>query len=75
MSIERIIRIMAGAFILLSLGLAHFTGQIDLARLSWLWFTAFIGLNLVQSGITGFCPPVLLLKKLGFKEAGGACTK
>ena len=75
MSIERIIRIMAGAFILLSLGLAHFTGQIDLARLSWLWFTAFIGLNLVQSGITGFCPPVLLLKKLGFKEAGGTCAK
>ncbi len=75
MSIERIIRIMAGAFILLSLGLAHFTGQIDLARLSWLWFTAFIGLNMVQSGFTGFCPPELLLKKLGFKEAGGACAK
>ena len=75
MSIERIIRIMAGAFILLSLGLAHFTGQIDLARLSWLWFTAFIGLNLVQSGITGFCLPALLLKKLGFKEAGCTCAK
>ncbi len=75
MTIERIIRIMAGAFILLSLALAHFTGQIDMSSLSWLWLTAFIGLNLLQSGFTGFCPPELLLKKMGFKEGGGACCK
>ncbi len=73
MTIERIIRIMAGAFILLSLSLAHFSGQADLSSLSWLWFTAFIGLNLLQSGFTGFCPPEKLLKKLGFQEGGGAC--
>ncbi len=75
MTIERIIRSMAGVMILLSLALAHFTGQIDLTSLSWLWFTAFIGLNLLQSGITGFCPPDLLLKKMGFKEGGSACSK
>ncbi len=74
MTIERIIRIMAGAFILLSLGLAHFSGQADLSSLSWLWFTAFIGLNLLQSGFTGVCPPEKLLKKLGFQEGGGACS-
>jgi len=74
MTIERIIRIMAGAFILLSLGLAHFSGQVDLSGLSWLWFTAFIGLNLLQSGFTGFCPPEKLLKKLGFQEGGSACS-
>ncbi|MDD5390527.1 MAG: DUF2892 domain-containing protein [Gallionellaceae bacterium] len=74
MTIERIIRIMAGAFILLSLGLAHFSGQADLGHLSWLWFTAFIGLNLLQSGFTGFCPPEKLLKKLGFQEGGSACS-
>ncbi|MDP2432387.1 MAG: DUF2892 domain-containing protein [Pseudomonadota bacterium] len=74
MSIERIIRIMAGAFILLSLALAHFMGQADLSSLSWLWFTAFIGLNLLQSGFTGFCPPEKLLKKLGFQEGGSACS-
>lgn len=74
MTIERIIRIMAGAFILLSLALAHFSGQVDLSGLSWLWFTAFIGLNLLQSGFTGFCPPDILLKKMGFKEGGGACS-
>lgn len=74
MTIERIIRIMAGAFILLSLALAHFSGQADLSNLSWLWFTAFIGLNLLQSGFTGFCPPEKLLKKLGFQEGGSACS-
>jgi len=73
MSIERIIRIMAGVMILLSLTLAHVMGQVDITHLSWLWLTAFIGLNLLQSGFTGFCPPVKLLKKLGFKEEGTAC--
>jgi hypothetical protein len=75
MTIERIIRIMAGAFLLLSLALAHFSGQVDMSQLSWLWFSAFIGLNLLQSGFTGFCPPEKLLKKMGFKEGGGACCK
>lgn len=74
MTIERIIRIMAGGMILLSLALAHFTGQADLTRLSWLWLTAFAGLNLLQSGFTGICPPEKLLKKLGFQEGGSACS-
>jgi hypothetical protein len=43
--------------------------------LSWLWFTAFIGFNLLQSGFTGFCPPEFLLKRMGFKEGGNACSK
>ena len=73
MSIERIIRIMAGVMILLSLALAHFTGQVDMTGLSWLWFTAFIGLNLLQSGFTGFCPPEKLLQKMGFKSGGSCC--
>jgi hypothetical protein len=75
MTVERIMRILAGFMVLLSLGLAQFTGQIDLTKMSWLWFTTFIGLNLLQSGFTGFCPPELLLKKMGFKEGGGACCK
>jgi hypothetical protein len=74
-TIERIIRSMAGVMILLSLALAHFTGQIDMSSLSWLWFTAFIGLNLLQSGFTGVCPPEKLLKKMGFQEGGSACSK
>lgn len=73
MSIERIVRIAAGFFILFSLTLAHIGGTVDLSQLSWLWFTAFVGLNLFQSGFTNLCPLVTILKKLGFKEAGGSC--
>jgi hypothetical protein len=74
MTIERIVRIVAGFFILLSLGLAQFTGTVDLTRVSWLWFTAFVGLNLFQSGFTNLCPLVGILKRLGFKEAGTSCA-
>jgi hypothetical protein len=73
MTVERIIRILAGVMILLSLALAHFMGQVEMTRLSWLWFTALIGLNLLQSGFTGFCPPEKLLRKMGFKEGGSCC--
>lgn len=73
MTIERIVRIVAGFFILLSLTLAHVGGSVNLGEMSWLWFTAFVGLNLFQSGITNLCPLVTILKKLGFKEGSGAC--
>jgi hypothetical protein len=64
---------MAGFMILLSLSLAHFMGQVDMTALSWLWLTAFVGLNLLQSGFTGFCPPEGLLRKMGVKEGGSCC--
>jgi hypothetical protein len=73
MTIERIVRIVAGFFILLSLTLAHVGGTVNLGEMSWLWFTAFVGLNLFQSGFTNLCPLVTILKKLGFKEGTGAC--
>lgn len=73
MNIERIVRIVAGFFILLSLALAHFGGSVDLSQMSWLWFTAFVGLNLFQSGFTNLCPLVAILKKLGFKEGSTCC--
>jgi hypothetical protein len=65
MSIERIVFAVAGAFILISLLLAHYVSPY------WLWFTAFVGLNLFQSAFTGFCPMALILKKMG-KKAGPA---
>lgn len=74
MSIERIVRIVAGFFILLSLALAHIGGQADLSQMGWMWFTAFVGLNLFQSGFTNLCPLVGILKKLGFKEGGACCN-
>ena len=69
MTINRAVRIIAGFFIMLSLTLAHLNGQVDLSHLSWLWFTAFVGLNLFQSGFTQFCPMDKILKRCGLKDA------
>ena len=73
MSIERIIRIMAGFFVLLSLALGYHASPVFVSE--WfLAFTAFVGFNLLQSGVTGFCPPEKLLARLGFKKSGdGGC--
>jgi len=61
MSIERIVLAFAGVAILLSLALAHYHSP------NWMWFTAFVGLNLLQSAFTGFCPLAIILKKMGSK--------
>ena len=71
MTVERMVRIIAGFFIMLSLALAHFSGSVDMTRLSWLWFAAFVGFNLFQSGITRFCPMDIMLKKAGVKPGCG----
>lgn len=60
--INRILRGMAGAFILLSLVLAYYFSSL------WLWFTAFVGLNLFQSAFTNWCPAMWILKKCGVKD-------
>lgn len=69
MTTDRIVRIMAGLMILISLVLAHLTHQVNLSEPSWLWLTAFVGLNLFQSGITRFCPMDSILAKLGVRRA------
>ena len=71
MTVERIVRIIAGFFIMLSLTLAHFSGSVDMTQISWMWFTAFVGFNLFQSGFTRFCPLDIMLKKAGVKSACG----
>jgi len=73
MTSERIIRIMAGFFVMLSLALGWQGSPVFVSE--WfLAFTAFVGLNLFQSGFTGFCPPEMLLKKLGVKS-GASCGR
>ena len=67
MTAQRLTMTFAGLFILLSLALAHFTGQINMGSMSWLWFTAFVGANLTQAGLTGFCPMTKMLKMAGAK--------
>ena len=61
MTVEPILRGMAGFFVLLSLILAHYHSS------NWLWFTAFVGANLLQSAFTGWCPAMTILRKLGVK--------
>ncbi len=67
MNQERIVRIIAGFFVLLSLALGVSASPIFVSS-NFLWFTAFVGLNLFQSGFTQFCPMNMLLAKLGVKS-------
>lgn len=62
MTLEYSIRLLAGLMILISLALYYFVSPY------WLFLTAFVGLNLIQSSITGFCPPEKLIKRLFFNR-------
>lgn len=70
MSVERIVLAFAGFMIMLSLALGM-AGSPIFHHHYWLYFTAFIGLNLFQSAFTGFCPLATILKKMG-KKPGAA---
>jgi hypothetical protein len=70
MNAERIVRIVAGSFVLLSLALGVEASPIFVSKY-FLFFTAFVGLNLLQSGFTRFCPLDSILARLGVK--GGCC--
>ena len=61
MNVDRAVMVLAGLMVLVSLALAW------LASPYWLLLTAFVGLNLVQAGITGFCPAAMIFKKLGIR--------
>ncbi len=60
--LHRIIKGIAGSFILISLALSIYVNQ------NWLWFTAFVGANLFQSSLTNWCLMEDILKKLGVKK-------
>ena len=61
MNVERSLRLIAGALVMVSLALAHYVNTY------WYWFTAFIGLNLFQSAFTNWCPMMTILRKVGVK--------
>ncbi|MFZ3229617.1 MAG: DUF2892 domain-containing protein [Pseudobdellovibrio sp.] len=63
MTIENQVRAFAGSFILISLALAYYHSPY------WLGFTAFVGVNLLQSSITKFCPLEIILKKVQKEKA------
>jgi hypothetical protein len=58
----------AGLFVLVSLALAHFHS------VHWLWFTAFVGANLLQASFTGFCPLAMILDRLGVPAGVAFCA-
>lgn len=62
MTVSNGVRVWAGVFILASLALAHWVHP------GWLFFTAFVGVNLIQSAFTGFCPAAAILRKMGLKD-------
>ncbi len=67
MTVNRALHAIAGTLILASLLLAHFVSP------HFLWFTAFVGANLLQSAFTNWCLMVTILRKLGVKEDVSAC--
>ncbi|MDP3843727.1 MAG: DUF2892 domain-containing protein [Oxalobacteraceae bacterium] len=68
MNTNRMVRIFAGIFILISLALGVPESPLFVSKY-FLWFTVFVGANLLQSGFTQFCPLEIFLKKLGVREA------
>lgn len=61
MSIDRAVLLFAGFMVLVSLLLTHFVHP------GFLWFTVFIGMNMMQSAFTGFCPAAMIFRKLGLR--------
>lgn len=61
MTLDSAIFRFAGVMVLVSLALAHWVHP------GFLWLTAFVGVNLIQSSFTGFCPAAMILKKLGVR--------
>lgn len=67
MKMESAIRILAGCMVLTSIGLAHWVSQ------WWLLLGVFVGFNLIQSALTGFCPAEIIFRKLGIGSGGNGC--
>lgn len=64
MTVERGLRLLAGVMVLLSLTLAYYVSHY------WLWLSVFVGLNLLQSAFTNWCPAMMILRAIGLKDAG-----
>jgi len=62
MSVDRAVMMFAGFMVLVSLALGVYVSPM------WLWLTAFVGVNLMQASVTGFCPAAMIFKKLGLKS-------
>ena len=65
--LDRAVLAFAGVMVLASVALAHFVSPL------WLWLTVFVGANLLQASVTGFCPAAIVFRKLGVP--GGCAFK
>ena len=70
LTVSQFVRIYAGAFVLISLALGVEGSPLFVSG-KFLWFTAFVGANLFQSGFTRFCPLENILRKFGVKDSAG----
>jgi len=70
LTVNQFVRIFAGAFVLISLALGVDGSPLFVSK-NFLWFTAFVGANLFQSGFTKICPLETILRKLGVKDSVG----
>ncbi|MCB1963421.1 MAG: DUF2892 domain-containing protein [Rhodocyclaceae bacterium] len=70
LTVNQFVRIFAGAFVLISLALGVEGSPLFVSQ-NFLWFTAFVGANLFQSGFTRLCPLETILRKLGVKDSVG----
>lgn len=68
MTIENGIRVLAGTMVLAGVVMARVVHE------NWILLSAFVGVNLIQSAFTGFCPATVVLRKLGFTEGGCGTT-
>jgi hypothetical protein len=74
MTIDRLIHVFAGSFILLSLAFGIEGSPLFLSRW-WLAFTGFVGVNLLQFGFSQVCPLGMILRKLGVPESAAPCAR
>ena len=69
MTVERGLRLMAGVMVLLSVALTVYVSHY------WMWLTVFIGLNLLQSAFTNWCPAMSILRAIGLKETSCSVSR
>lgn len=68
MNVDRIVHLVAGSMVLLSILLAN------MHHPGWMWLGVFVGANLAQSGISNFCPLATILRKLGVSDRSSCCN-
>ena len=69
MTVDALIRLIGGSFVALSVLLGIYVHP------GFFWFTLFVGLNLAQSGVTGWCPMMAILRKLGVPDAASSARR